>query len=63
MDPKRSMPGHIIVKMPKVKDKEKNLKAARENQLVTGKGIPIRLSVYFQKKLCRLKGTGIKYSK
>ena len=30
LDPKRSTPRHIIIKMPKVKDKERILKAARE---------------------------------
>ena len=38
MDAKRPTPRHIIIKMPKVKDKERILKAARENQLVTYKG-------------------------
>ena len=32
MDPKRTIPRHNIIKMPKVKDKEKILKAARENR-------------------------------
>ena len=36
-DAKRPTPRHIISKMPKVKDKEKILKAARENKLSTGK--------------------------
>ena len=31
MDPKRTTPRHIIIKIPKVKDKE-NLKAAREKE-------------------------------
>ena len=44
MNPKRPKPRHIIIKMPKVKDKERTLKA-REKQLVTYKGAPIRLSV------------------
>ena len=35
LDPKRTTPRHIIIKMPKVKDKERILKAAREQQLVT----------------------------
>ena len=35
LDPKRTTPGHIIIKMPKVKDKERILKAAREKQRVT----------------------------
>ena len=37
LDPKRTMPKHIIIKMPKVKDKERILKAAREKQRVTYK--------------------------
>ena len=31
---KRPTPRHIIIKMPKVQDKERLLKAARENKLV-----------------------------
>ena len=38
LDPKRTTPRHIIIKMPNVKDKEKILKAARGKQLVTYKG-------------------------
>ena len=47
MDAKRTTPRHIIIKMPKVKDKERLLKAAREKQRVTYKGVPIRLSADF----------------
>ena len=32
MDPKWITPRHIIIKMPKIKDKERILKAAREKQ-------------------------------
>ena len=46
----RSTPIHIIIKMAKVKDKERILKAAREKQLVTYKQAPIRLSVDFSTK-------------
>ena len=35
--------------MPKVKDKEGLLKAARERQSITYKGVPIRLSADFSK--------------
>ena len=35
IDAKRSTPRHIIIKMPKVKAKEKILKAAREKKLIT----------------------------
>ena len=37
-------PTHIIIKLPKIKDKEIILKAARGKERVTYKGVPIRLS-------------------
>ena len=40
LDPKRATPRHIIIKMLKVKDKERLLEAAREKQRVTYKGVP-----------------------
>ena len=36
--------------MPKVKDKERLLKAAREKKLVTYRGVPIRLSADFSEE-------------
>ena len=63
MDPKRTTPRHIITKMSQVKDKERTLKAAREKQRVTYKGVPTRLSGDAQKKPCRQEETGKKYSK
>ena len=50
LNPKRTMPRDIIIKTPKVKNKERILKAAREKQIVTYKGAPIRLSVDFSKE-------------
>ena len=50
MDPKRNTPRHIIIKLPKIKDKEKILKAARGKDTVTYKGVPIRLSADFSKE-------------
>ena len=50
MYPKRTTPRHIIIKMPKFKDKERVLKAAREKQRVAYKGVPIRLSADFSKE-------------
>ena len=50
MNPKRSVPRHIIIKMAKFKDKERTLKAATEKQLVTYKGAPIRESVITQQE-------------
>ena len=43
-DPRRTTPRDIIIKMAKIKDKDKVLKAARERKKVTYKGKPIRLS-------------------
>ena len=47
MDAKKPTPRHIIIKMPKVKDKERILEAGREKKLVTYRGVPIRLSANF----------------
>uniref|UniRef100_A0A8D0ZRF3 L1 transposable element RRM domain-containing protein n=1 Tax=Sus scrofa TaxID=9823 RepID=A0A8D0ZRF3_PIG len=47
LNPNRPMPRHIIIKMAKVNDKERILKAAREKQSVNYKGTPIRLSTDF----------------
>ena len=47
---KRPIPRHIIIKMPKDKDKETILKSAREKKLVTYRGVPIRLSDNFSKE-------------
>ena len=49
LDPKRNTLRHIIITLSKVKDKEKILKAAREKETVTYKGVPIRLSADFSK--------------
>ena len=49
MDTKRPVPRHIIIKMPKVKDK-RLLKAARGKKLVTYKGVPIKLSADFSEE-------------
>ena len=38
------MPRHIVIKLAKIKDKEKLLKAAREKKQITYKGTPIRLT-------------------
>ena len=41
-DPKRNTPRHIIIKLPKIKDKERILKKAREKEMVTYNGVPIK---------------------
>ena len=50
LDPRKHTPRHIIITLPKVKDKERILKAAREKETVTYKGVPIRLSADFSKE-------------
>ena len=46
-DPRKTTARHIIIKMAKIKDKDRVLKAARERKKVTYKGKPIRLSSDF----------------
>ena len=44
INPRRNTQRHILIKLSKIKYKEKILKAAREKQQITYKGIPIRLT-------------------
>ena len=44
INPRRNMPRHILIKLIKIKHKERILKAARERQQVTYKGNPTRLT-------------------
>ena len=44
INPRRNTPRHILVKLSKIKYKEKILKAERERQKITYKGISIRLT-------------------
>ena len=49
LNPGRNTPRHIIITLPKMKDKERILKQ-QEKRKVTYKGVPIRLSADFSKK-------------
>ena len=49
-DPRRNTPRHIIITLPKINDKERILKTARQKETVTYKGVPIRLSADFSKE-------------
>ena len=44
INPRRNTPRHILIKLTKIKHKERLLKAAREKQQVTYKGKPIHLT-------------------
>ena len=55
LGPKRTTPRHIIIKMPNVRDKERILKAAREKQRASYKGLPVRLSADFSKETLQIR--------
>ena len=50
LGPRKHIPRHIIIILLKIKDKERTLKATREKERVTCKGVPIRLSADFFKE-------------
>ena len=50
LDPRMHTPRHIIITLPKIKDKERILKAAREKETLTYKGVLITLSADFSKE-------------
>ena len=50
LDPRRNTPRHIIITLPKIKQKERILESAKEKDTVTYKGVPIRLSADFSKE-------------
>ena len=43
---RKNNPRHILIKLKKIKHKKQILKAAREKQQITHKGIPIRITAY-----------------
>ena len=61
LDPKRNTPRHIIITLPKMKQKETILEAAREKDTVTYKALPIRLSADFSKETLQARRDGKKY--
>jgi len=44
---RQNTPRHILIKLTKINHKEQILKAAREKQQITHKGIPIRITADF----------------
>ena len=47
INPRENTPRHIVIKLTKIKDRDKILRATREKQQITYKGTPIRLSSDF----------------
>ena len=50
LNSRRNTPRHILITLPKIKEKESILEAAREKVTVTYKGVPIRLSADWSKE-------------
>ena len=50
LDPRMNTPRHIIITLPKIKNKDRILDVGREKDTVTYKGVPIRLSADFSKE-------------
>ena len=61
--PRRNTPRHIVIKLTKIKDKEKLLKAKREIQQITYTGTPIRLTADFSQIFCKQEGSSMIYLK
>ena len=63
LDPKRTIPRYIIIKLTKIKDKERMLKSTRAKYQVTYKGLPRRLSDDFSKETLQARRVWKKFSK
>ena len=55
MHPRKHTRRHIVITLPKIKDKETILKTARGKETVTYKGVPIRLSADFSKETLQVR--------
>ena len=57
LDLRRNTPRHIIITLPKIKDKERILKASRGKETITYKGVPIKtISRFHKRNLASKKG-------
>ena len=50
LNPRKHTSKHIIITLSKIKERERILKATREKETVTYKGVPVRLSTDFSKE-------------
>ena len=57
-NPRRNTPRHTIIKLIKIKDKDKILTATREKRQITYKGKPIRYQLISQQKFYRPERNG-----
>ena len=63
LDPRKHIPRHIIITLPKIKDKERILKAATGKETVTYKRVSMRLSADFSKETLQERRGKQKYLK
>ena len=63
INPRQNTPRHILIKLTKIKHKEQILKAAREKQQITHKGIPIRTTADLSIETLQAGGNGRTYLK
>ena len=63
INPRQNTPRHISIKLTKIKHKEQILKAAREKQQITHKGIPIRITADLSTETLQVKKNGRTYLK
>ena len=59
INPRRNTSRHIVIKLTKITDRHKVLKAAREKRLIMYKGTPIRLSADFSTETLQARGNGM----
>ena len=57
LDPRNPTPRHIIIKMTRLKDKDRTLKATREKQVITYKGAQISLAFDYSTETSQAKRT------
>ena len=63
INPRRNTPRHTVIKLTKIKDRDKILKATKEKQQITYKETPIRLSADFSTETPQSEGDDMIYSK
>ena len=63
LDPRRNTPRHIIIKLPKIKDKERILMHQEQRRQLPTKEFPLDYQLISQRKPCSPEGAGKKYSK
>ena len=51
LDSRKHTLRHVIITLPKIKDKERILKAAREKETVTYKGVQVNISWFLKRDL------------